>query len=108
MKISDYILEILHTKPYIFDSWGPDNIQETDDGIKFSVSGFLHQGEVEITYDDAFDAFDVNIIKDGNKVKTVEGVYFDELVNVVDGLVEFDGDKQKYHDLVVGKYNIDL
>ena len=49
------------------------------------VVGFQYKGWVEVIYDEGHDTFRVVLRKTG---KTVEDVYFDELVNVIDSLVE--------------------
>ena len=70
-------------------SWGFHNAVALRDGLGFQVQGFLFTGIIRVLYDEGSDAFTVRLEKrDGSLYKEREGVYFDELVNVIDGLVE--------------------
>lgn len=72
----------------------------------FSVSGFLHKGKVRVTLM-GNDTYTVDLLKKDGTVKTSRSnVYCDEIGQIIDGLVEFDGDKAKYDKLVDNvKYN---
>ena len=104
-EISDYILEILKAKSSVFFSWGPDNIQKLLDGLQFTVNGFLFSGTVKIKYDVCDDMFEIHLSKD-EEVQVIQGVYADELVDIIDRNVECDGDKDKYREMVLNAYNI--
>lgn len=85
--MAEYILQILRSQLMVMWSWGfnsPTRLAN-DKGLAFKVQGFKYRGWVEVVYDEGLDTFSVILKKTG---KTVEDVYFDELVNVIDSLVE--------------------
>ena len=86
--MAKYILQILITQPIIVFSWGFNTPIAIANGLRFKVQGFKFSGTVEIVYIEGTDLFDVKLIKDGNGVELVEGVYLDSLVNVIDCRVE--------------------
>lgn len=85
--MAEYILSILRSQLMIMSSWGFNSPTRLSDnrGLGFKVQGFKYKGWVEVVYDEGLDTFSV-ILKNTGKV--VEDVYFDELVNVIDSLVE--------------------
>ncbi|MBQ3535193.1 MAG: hypothetical protein IJA57_00375 [Alistipes sp.] len=53
------------------------------------MNGYLHQGDVEVRYDEGADLFVVNTLNGDGTIKQQEtDVYLDCLVNVIDGMVE--------------------
>ena len=91
MKLCDmtrYILKILLTQPIIVFSWGFNTLTAITNGLRFKVQGFKFYGTVEIVYNECTDLFDVKLIKNGNVVELIEGVYLDSLVDVIDNRVE--------------------
>ena len=104
MEMAKYIMQILRTQLGIVFSWGFHNPKAIDNGLKFRVQGFLHTGWVEVVYNEGRDLFEVRTInKDGSVKQEVEDVYFDCLVNVIDGMVER---CSNYHEKVKETYNI--
>ena len=87
MTMAEYIMTILRSQLMVVFSWGFNRpvALPNNRGLKFQVHGFVYKGEVEITYNEGRDLFDVALTKMGKKV---EDVYIDNLVNVIDGLVE--------------------
>jgi len=90
-----YILELLRYQPIIVMSWGINpqslRIAEADDmtGLQFSVNGFKHKGKVQVLYNEGLDLFEIRLLGDDDTILTKkEEVYFDELVNIIDMLVE--------------------
>ena len=82
-------MQILRTQLGIVFSWGFHNPVAINNGLKFRVKGYLHTGWVEVVYNEGRDLFSVRTInKDGSVKNEVEDVYFDCLVNVIDGMVE--------------------
>lgn len=86
--MAKYILQILDTQPIIVFSWGFNAPIAIANGLRFNVQGIKFSGAVEIVYNEGTDLFDVKLIKDGNVVELVEGVYLDSLVNIIDCRVE--------------------
>ena len=53
------------------------------------VNGYLHQGTVEVLYNEGADLFIVNTLNNDGTIKHQEtDVYLDCLVNVIDSMVE--------------------
>ena len=84
-----YILQILKTQPIVVFSWGFHNAQALPNGLRFAVNGYLHQGLVDVVYNEGADLFIVNTLDGNGTIKQqVEDVYLDCLVNVIDSMVE--------------------
>lgn len=104
VKLADYIYSILKFQPTILLSWGIQRPVVIKLGLRFRVNGFLHKGIVEILYNEGADLFDVYLInEDGTLKELIEGVYFDELVDVIDQHVEW---TENYNERVNKEYNI--
>ena len=87
--MAQYILEIFRHYLNIVWSWGFNTPVAIENGLRFSVQGFLHKGKVEVVYDEGYDLFTVRLLNaDGSTKKEEEGVYLDGLVEVIDTLVE--------------------
>lgn len=104
-NMKKYILLILHgnlrnvftERARQFFCWGANKfktIASTDGcyGISFLVSGLKFQGEVRIYYNIGSDYFDVELIKDGECMKEIEDLDFEQLHNVIHRNVECDTD----------------
>ena len=91
--MSRYIWHILSLKPYVMMSWGidPDSVDEGENYLEFHVQGFLHTGNVRITYIEGADLFQVCLYDDsGNLKDQTDDIYLDNLVDVIDMKVEND------------------
>lgn len=65
------------------------NAVAIENGLRFTVNGYLHQGKVEVLYDEGYDLFRVRLLNPDGSVKTEQdGIYIDGLVSTIDGLVE--------------------
>ena len=105
INMGKYIYNILLTQPTIIASWGFQNPEVITLGLRFQVNGFLHSGLVEIRYNEGADLFDIYLIGDDNQIKeTIEEIYFDQLVEVIDNHVEYIED---YIQRVNQEYNIE-
>ena len=76
-------------------SWGISKQQATlyedKPTLALRVSGALHKGWVFISYDRASDLYDISIVSLKGECKhKVEGVYFDDMGKVIDGIIERD------------------
>ena len=70
-------------------SWGFHDAYPIHNGIQFKVNGYLHQGNVEVRYDEGADLFVVNTLNEDGSIKQQEtDIYLDCLVRVIDGMVE--------------------
>ena len=88
MEMAKYIMQILKTQLMVVWSWGFHNARAIDSGLRFNVQGYKFRGVVEVVYNEGQDLFDVSFIKGGKVVKTIGGVYFDMLVDIIDYHVE--------------------
>ena len=89
MEMAKYILNILRSQPIVVFSWGFHNAHPIRNGLRFSVNGYLHQGLVDVVYNEGADLFVVNTLNDDSSIKQQEtGIYLDCLVNVIDRMVE--------------------
>lgn len=88
MEMAKYILSIFKTQLMIVFSWGFHQPVAIENGLQFKVQGFKFKGVVEVAYNEGRDLFDVRFIKANNVVNTIEGVFFDMLVDVIDDYVE--------------------
>ena len=93
--MSRYIWHILTLDPYIPMSWGIDleGLESDDTSLEFHVQGFIHTGNVRITYIEGADVFQVTLYgEDGELKETINDVYNDNLVSVIDEKVEKQAD----------------
>ena len=95
MEMAKYIMRILRSQLMVMWSWGFNNPTAIENGLQFRVQGFKFKGIVEVVYDEGWDLFDVRFIKDGKVIETIEGVYIDGLVQVIDDYVEKTSDYKK-------------
>ena len=91
VRLARYIWTILTSQPIILMSWGIDTkaVKAIELGLEFKVNGFKHQGLVRVTLNEGLDLFEVSLIDDNDKiVNTIESIFCDNLVAVIDGAVE--------------------
>ena len=90
-EIANYIFSIFRTNPFVVMSWGinPASITIVDVGVKFHVQGFLHTGYVQVVLNEGEDLFEVTLIsEEGETLKTIEHIFVDNLICVIDDAVE--------------------
>ena len=103
IDLGKYILQILKSDTVILMSWGFNSPIVIKMGLRFSVSGFLLMGSVSVKYNEGSDLFDLTFYtKDMQIRNTLEGIYFDQLVEVIDDQVER---VNNYSDRVNQEYN---
>ena len=98
LELAKYIWSILKTQITIFMSWGvePKSMKVIDGGLEFECNGFKHTGKVQIVLDEGYDMFVIHLISEnGENVKTVENIYFDKLISVIDENIEKTEDYKK-------------
>lgn len=105
MEMAKYIMSILKTQLMVMFSWGFHQPVAIENGLQFIVQGFKFRGIVEVVYNEGRDLFDVRFIKSGKVVNTIEGVFFDMLVDTIDDYVEKTSDYEKR---VAAEYSISL
>ena len=91
LRLAKYIWTILTSQPIILMSWGvdPKTVKTIELGLEFHVQGFKHRGLVRVTLNEGLDLFEVSLIDENDKiVNTIESVFCDNLVAVIDGAVE--------------------
>jgi hypothetical protein len=105
MEMAKYIMTILKTQLMVVWSWGFHQPVAIENGLQFKVQGFKFRGIVEVVYNEGRDLFDVRFLKANKVVNTIEGVFFDMLVDVIDDYVEKTTDYEKR---VAAEYSISL
>lgn len=93
--MAKYIMSILQTQLMVVWSWGFHQPIALENGLRFKVTGFKFRGVVSIVYNEARDLFDISFIKSNKVVKSVDGVYFDMLIGVLDDFIERTPDYDK-------------
>ena len=91
VRLAKYIWTILTSYPIILMSWGidPKTVKTIELGLEFHVQGFKHTGLVRVTLNEGLDLFEVSLIDENDKiVNTIESVFCDNLVAVIDDAVE--------------------
>lgn len=102
-EMAEYIFSILLSDKIVIWSWGFRNPIVIENGLKFRVSGFLFKGWVHIIYNQGADLFDIKLITVNDvEKKSMEGIYFDELIRVIDDNVER---VENYEEVVKKKYS---
>ncbi len=101
-EMCNYIKKIFSYSLRIVWSWGPDNyrhvVYKEMPALRFEVNGFVHKGDVIVAFNGGADAFEVYCLdKSEAVVNSRDDVYFDELVNVIDEMVEKDGTTEQYN-----------
>ena len=101
--MAKYIMSILKTQILVVWSWGFHKPIALENGLRFKVQGFKFRGIVEVVYTEGSDLFDLSFIKAGKVVKSIDGVFFDMLVDTIDDFVEKTAD---YEQRVAAEYSI--
>ena len=94
-EMARYIWSIIAANPALPMSWGvdTDSFISSEDSLEFHVQGFLHTGDVRITYIEGIDLFQVSLYnEEGDEVKRIDDVYLDNLAEVIDQNVEMADD----------------
>jgi len=103
MEMPNYILSILASDLNVVFSWGFNNPIAIENGLRFSVNGFKHKGNVAVRYNEGLDLFDVEILTPENElIETIERVYFDQLIEIIDNRVE---KVENYEEAVKNEYS---
>lgn len=95
MEMAKYIMTILKSQLMVVWSWGFHKPIALENGLRFNVQGFKFHGVVSIVYNEGSDLFDLSFIKRNKVVKSIDGVFFDSLVEVIDDYVEKTSDYEK-------------
>lgn len=105
MEMANYIISIFKTNMPVIMSWGYNSPVALENGLRFSVNGFKHKGNVAVIYDEGLDLFNIEILTFENEViDTINGVYFDQLIEVIDNRVEL---VENYDQTVKNEYSSD-
>ncbi len=97
-EIAGYILSIFRTNPFVVMSWGinPATITIVKVGVRFHVQGFIHTGYVQVVLNEGEDLFEVTLISEkGETLKTIEHIFVDNLISIIDDAVEKTEDYEK-------------
>lgn len=105
MEMAKYIMTILKTQLMVVWSWGFHQPVAIENGLQFKVQGFKFRGVVQVVYNEGRDLFDVRFLKANKMVNTIDGVFFDMLIDTIDDFVEKTSD---YEQRVKEQYSISL
>ena len=105
MEMAKYIMSILKTQLMVVLSWGVHKPMALENGLRFNVQGFKFRGVVEVVYNEGQDLFDVSFGKANKVVKSIDGVFFDMLVDVIDDYVE---KTVNYEKTVAAEYSLSI
>ena len=105
MEMAKYIMSILKTQLMVVWSWGFHQPMALENGLRFKVTGYKFRGVVDVVYNEGSDLFDLSFIRSNKVVKSIEGVFFDSLVEVIDDFVEKTSD---YEQRVKQQYSFSL
>jgi hypothetical protein len=94
LEIAKTIRQQLYSTGFLkVASWGAHAFYAIENGLQFYVKGRHFKGHVRIIYDYGNDLY--NILfgefkqKEWHGVKCFEGIYFDQMVNLIDREVEY-------------------
>ena len=93
--MAKYILSIFQTQLMVVYSWGFHKPMALENGLRFKVTGFKFRGVVDVVYNEGRDLFDISFIKSNKVVKSIDGVFFDMLIDTIDDFVERKPDYDK-------------
>ena len=93
MNVAQTILSQIKTlDPMALPAWGAKDLMNMGDGLKFKTSGMTpYKGYVYIKYKPVPDLYEVQFFRfrkmEVKMDKTVEDVYAEDLVRIIDGFV---------------------
>lgn len=87
------IHQIRSLDPLAFAAWGAKEFVNMNNGLKFKTSGLCKwKGYVYVKYNEGLDLYDIEFAKVRNlewkKEKEVKGLYYDQIIDVIDGVVK--------------------
>jgi len=103
--MANYIYQILKSQLNIVWSWGFSNPRIFPNGLQFKVQGFIHNGYVKVLYRENSDLFDIFLLNYQMRIiKRIDGVYFDQLIDIIDEEVEkvddYENRVKKFYSLI--------
>ncbi len=101
-EIAQYITTIFKNNMVIVMSWGFDeakaSVYKDMASLEFSVSGFLYQGKVIVSYNQGVDYFEIFTFEKDSVKNHDTNICFDELVSKLDVIIETtDSKSESYH-----------
>lgn len=86
--IASYIMDCLKRQKTVVFSWGFHKATALENGLRFSVNGFIHKGLVDVLYNDGLDLFEIKLTKNNKVITYIPNVYIDELIDTLDRHIE--------------------
>lgn len=69
--------------------WGARGFANIGNGLLFKVSGRKLKGTVRVMLDEGSDLYNLHFLNlRGREINKIEGVYFDQLAELIDGVIE--------------------
>lgn len=101
--MATYIMDCLKRQILIVFSWGFNKPIAIENGLQFSVNGFIHKGIVQVLYNEGADLFEIKLIKNEEIIKHITCVFIDELIDTLDRNIEM---VENYDDRVKEEYSL--
>jgi hypothetical protein len=103
--ITRYIMDCLTRQKIILFSWGFHKPIAIENGLQFSVNGFIFKGIVKIVYNEGTDLFDIKLINVNGCLGLIPDVFLDELIDVLDRHIGKDESDENYKNRVRQEYS---
>jgi len=103
--LQNYILSLTGEQKETLYSWGFSNDILTENGLQFTVQGFLFNGLVVIVPNKETDTYSLRLKNtDGSIFAERNDIHCNELLSTIDSLVEKDCSLDGYQKLVTARY----
>ena len=99
-------MDCLTRQKMIVFSWGFHKAIALENGLRFSVNGFIHKGIVDVIYNEGTDYFDIKLINNGVTKSLTLNVDLGGLISTLDTLIEKDENDEKYKNRIKQKYSL--
>ena len=105
MDLNSYFVALPKDQEEILLSWGLNNTNSIENGIQFSVNGFLFKGIVKVIFNETDNTFSIRLMNpDDGFDSQKDGVKLNELINSIDMLVEKNCSLEAYRNQVKAQY----
>lgn len=100
-----YILDCLTRQKIVLFSWGFHKAIALENGLRFSVNGFIFKGIVNVIYNEGTDLFDIKLININKAPIIISDVPIDMLIDTLDTLIEKNENDKNYKERVKQEYD---
>lgn len=100
-----HILNCLTRQKWVVFSWGFNSPVAINNGLRFSVNGFIFKGLVEVIYNGSTALFDIKLINTNKATIIISNVINDMLTDTLDTLIEKNESDENYKERVKQEYD---